>query len=80
MTAALTYRQAMQHAARRYWVKLLVTCGGNVCLAAKLAHVNRTDAYKHFARLGVVLPMRPTRQLFGRRGRFLDQENASHAG
>jgi len=78
MTAPLTYRQAMLHAARRYWVKMLVVCGGSVSLAAKQAGVNRTDAYRQFQRLGIVLPMRRTRQLYGRRGLYLDQEQ--HAG
>jgi len=74
MTRPLTYRQALEHAARRYWAKTLAAAGGSVTQAARIAHVNRTAAYKQFARFGIVLNPRPTHQLYGRRGFFQDVE------
>jgi hypothetical protein len=63
MTAPLTYKQALHHAGRRYWVKLLIICQGNVTRAAKIGGVTRTSLYVTLQQLGVVLPPKPRKSL-----------------
>lgn len=49
----MTYREAMECASREYWRELLKRTEGRVSVAAKIAGVNRSAAYKQLRNLGI---------------------------
>lgn len=62
----LTYRQALQHAARRYLQRVLKRTHGDAAIAAKVAGCNRTTFYRILKRYGL-----PTK-MYAHRGRWED--------
>lgn len=51
-----TWEQAYQRFGAQYWADVMRTCGGNICLVARVSASNRADVYKKLKRFAVPLP------------------------